>query len=477
MLETEFFPTPTIVIRDMVHALKNGFKSPLLEPHGGSGAILDYITNPEAFSGFSRAVSRNCYTIEIDPELRLILQGKGYQVIGSDFLDYSEPATFNTILMNPPFSNGVKHVMKGWSLLNDGGEMVALLNAETVNNPYSQDRQNLVDLIELYGESKSLGQCFKDADRTTNVEVICIWLKKPKSESAFDFDALKFETDAIGEEDFNPNGLAFRDVVKDLVARYETCVRVLQERHKQQKMLNACLQGISSNIQGESKFLSSEGSFNEQLTTLKSRFWNTVFDKTKIGQKTTSKYRDKFHQAAKNQAHMAFTETNIKELLMMFMCNQQSIMDECLLNVFDEATRFHAKNIVHSEGWVTNKSSRLNKRIIHPYGVNYEKYDSGRFWLKVNYNIDSFLYDMDKVLCWLSGKDIDFMMPTRRVLDDFMNDVQSGKREFTDSCESMFFNMRIYKKGTLHLDFKDLKLLEDFNRAVAKGKKWIGSDY
>ena len=84
---------------------------------------------------------------------------------------------------------------------------------------------------------------------------------------------------------------------------------------------------------------------------------------------------------------------------------------------------------------------------------------------------------MDKVLCWLSGQDIEFMMPTRRVLDDFMSDVQSGKREFTDSCESMFFKMRIYKKGTLHLDFKDLKLLEDFNRAVAKGKKWIGSDY
>lgn len=40
--------------------------------------------------------------------------------------------------------------------------------------------------------------------------------------------------------------------------------------------------------------------------------------------------------------------------------------------------------------------------------------------------------------------------------------------------DSTFFKMRGFKKGTLHIDFKDLDLLAKFNQAAAKGKKWLG---
>ena len=37
--------------------------------------------------------------------------------------------------------------------------------------------------------------------------------------------------------------------------------------------------------------------------------------------------------------------------------------------------------------------------------------------------------------------------------------------------------MKIFKKGTLHLDFLDLDLLAEFNKRAAEGKQWLGGGY
>ncbi|MCP4761329.1 MAG: DUF4942 domain-containing protein, partial [archaeon] len=38
---------------------------------------------------------------------------------------------------------------------------------------------------------------------------------------------------------------------------------------------------------------------------------------------------------------------------------------------------------------------------------------------------------------------------------------------------SEFFNFRCYKKGTLHLHFKDDWLWEEFNMRACAGKNWL----
>jgi hypothetical protein len=44
---------------------------------------------------------------------------------------------------------------------------------------------------------------------------------------------------------------------------------------------------------------------------------------------------------------------------------------------------------------------------------------------------------------------------------------------FDNTAESTFFKMRYFKKGTLHLEFKDADLWERFNITAAKGKNWL----
>lgn len=72
------------------------------------GDIADYI----------RDAGRNCNSfltvdcIEIDPELRNILKGKNHHVVHDDFLTFHTYKQYDLIVMNPPFSEGDKHLLK-----------------------------------------------------------------------------------------------------------------------------------------------------------------------------------------------------------------------------------------------------------------------------------------------------------------------------------------------------------------------------
>ena len=60
-------------------------------------------------------------------------------------------------MMNPPFSEGDKHLLKALELMKNGGQVVCLLNAETLKNPYSNSRKELIQkLKELDAKIKYL---------------------------------------------------------------------------------------------------------------------------------------------------------------------------------------------------------------------------------------------------------------------------------------------------------------------------------
>ena len=81
--------------------------------------------------------------------------------------------------LTPPFSNGAAHVLKAYDAIWDG-EIVAILNADSVRNPFSRERQRLVDLIEQFGSYEIIEGAFAvpDADRKTDVDVALVYLKK-----------------------------------------------------------------------------------------------------------------------------------------------------------------------------------------------------------------------------------------------------------------------------------------------------------
>lgn len=118
--------------------------------------------------------------VEIEPDFQKILKGKGYKLVYDDFLTFEADKHYDLIIMNPPFSNGDKHLLKALEMQENGGEVIAIVNAETIRNPFSNRRKELVKLLEEYNaEISYLPSEFTSADRTTNVEVAMIKAKVP----------------------------------------------------------------------------------------------------------------------------------------------------------------------------------------------------------------------------------------------------------------------------------------------------------
>ncbi len=119
-----YFPTPDAVIARMVDLadLPVDETFDLIEPEGGSGAILDYVR-----AHFPRAALT---TYERHCSLQDVLKLKGYTLAGSDFMDAEIEQRFDAALMNPPFENGqdIEHVRRAFALLRPGSRLVAVMS-------------------------------------------------------------------------------------------------------------------------------------------------------------------------------------------------------------------------------------------------------------------------------------------------------------------------------------------------------------
>jgi len=462
----QFYPTPSHIATKMKLALKEGRQKidPILDPSAGKGDLLRQFPPNKTVA------------VEIDPTLRETLAGAGFSVIGSDFLEFNEVGVYPSIIMNPPFSHGIIHLFHAWDMLQDGGRLVCLLPTTALNSGNSA-KSKLGKLIELHGTLEELGSCFEDAERHTKIDVVMITLDKPKLKTCFDFSGFdysfeNFET-AIAQN--VTGGLGKMDIVQVLVHQYELALEALRERYQSHQQLLFALTGIS-----ERAYASQYGGtkitevidFTDQVKKLKGMFWQTVFQKTELESRATSDFRKKFESWAEQQTAMAFNEQNIKEMLSMFWQNKKAIDLDSLCHVFDRLTRNHANCIV-GEGWKTNKASKLNTKVILEYGISYD-----HLWgFSIPWRHRDTYRDIDKAICILSGKSFNDIQSIENSLETFCRDIKQNKRDYSEKFESEFFKIRIFKKGSVHLWFKDVKLNEDFNKRVATHRKWIGSDY
>ena len=192
-----FYPTPDWLIKAMLMpyydkgVLKLSRKR-ILEPSAGKGSIIDFVYK-ECEKSWSRFNPKQIYAFEIDPDLQAILMNKKCKVIGSDFLEADIQRTFDLIIMNPPFDKGARHLLKAWEILEDG-DIVCLLNEETLKNPCTEERELLKRIIkDNNGHVEYLGNCFQSAERKTNVNVAMVRLSKVAKDRKNVFEDTDFE--------------------------------------------------------------------------------------------------------------------------------------------------------------------------------------------------------------------------------------------------------------------------------------------
>lgn len=518
LFDPEFYPTPDPVIAKMIEPYADILPTAtILEPSAGSGAIADYITETGTKKEYVKhngekvllditAKREKIYTCEHNPELQALLQGKGYSLVAEDFLTYEPDTRFNLILMNPPFASGARHLLHAWSILR-GGDIACLLNAETLRNPCTKERQMLKAVVEANGTAEELGPVFRDAENPTDVKVTLVRLHKEPTQDPFkldldgfikeacpDFGAMATKEGALRQSNRLDAFIRSWDLAKAAAINYIKAREMLKlymsaflpEDRNGGYRTNNVITDLEKYLQTEKK-ASMEDAYNYFIQEGKREAWNMIFSEINIEKYMTSSLQEKLCQFRDAQSSIALTKENIMKLFQLIMLNLNDIMDHNVSDVYDLFTKFYKGNTCCTEGWKTNKKYQAARKIVIPYcadaGFMPQKYGYDSYYSVSSYHRRT-LEDIDKAMCWLSGRNYDELIsgscygsgsrtesgPLHSIVTAITT-IRVGDQQWHDSA---FFRVKAFKKGTVHLEFKDEALWAKFNQTVNKEKNLVG---
>lgn len=448
----DFYPTPSSLAIRMACMIDSAYSRSILEPSAGKGDLV------EAVKGKLRHRGTRIDCIEIDPILRGALTNENYRVIDTDFLAYQPTRQYDTIIMNPPFSNGVTHVLKAWNIMYNG-DVIALVNAETVKNPHSAERKLLEKIIADNGTVEFIANAFMDAERKTGVEVALIHLKKRSSVNDDYFNGM---AEGVSEQDIPEvgNQLAIpTSRISNMVRAYNMAIDC-----KREAVIKSSEAAYYANLilgNGKDKTIEVKVALNEWIDDLRKGAWNDVINLADFQRYATKSVREQLRNNNGKTANLEFTESNINAFLKNLMLGYTGIIEDAIEEIFDNFTRYHDENRVHVEGWKSNDYFFVNKRVVLP-NFTEMNYTSGH---KIRYEKMEQIRDIDKVMGHLSGLN---EHETIEKMLERVDDVCDGSK-----FESEFFFLRFYKKGTAHFYFKDLKMLEKLNLTVGRKRGWL----
>ncbi len=141
----QFYPTPEPLALRLVELAGIGEDDTCLEPSAGTGSIADLLPR-------ERTVC-----VEVSALRRDVLAAKGHCVIQSDFLAWESQERFDRICMNPPFDRGQwkAHLEHAWTMLQDGGRLVAILPASAKNQDVLPTRKKALTCPGIFGPAET----------------------------------------------------------------------------------------------------------------------------------------------------------------------------------------------------------------------------------------------------------------------------------------------------------------------------------
>lgn len=448
MFDSEFYPTPKNVINQMGIDCVNKI---VLEPSAGKGDIVDYLISNRV---------KEVLTCEKNKDLAEIIKNKSV-FLKYDFFDVtpSMVSHIDVIVMNPPFSNANKHIVHAYQIAPEGCEIIALCNYETVSgqqNRYSE----LSKLISNYGVSENLGDCFLKAERKTGVEVGLVKLYKPVVSENASFDG--FFMDEEEECQFSENGIVPFNEVRAMVQRYVGSMKCYDrlEAVKQELIYTTKAIGITdySLSIGHDNTISTKEQFSKKLQKIS---WDHIFNKLNMAKYVTSGVMKDINLFVEKQSNIPFTEKNIYRMFEIIIGTQDQTFAKSLEECIDSFTKYTHENRYGVEGWKTNIGYMLNKKFIVNNIVKDHWYNNGKLELSYGQTRDR-IEDLTKVLCRLTGENYDTLKKIRTLFEE---GVDRGVW-----YDYNFFKIKCFKKGTMHLVFKEKKHWYTLNKAYGELK-------
>ncbi len=482
-LETQFYPTPPALAARAWAKFRNRKFGRVLEPQAGHGDLA--VAHPD-YEGFRIAPSIDC--CEIDIGKHGVLRGKGLNVVGFDFLEFGNGSFYSHVICNPPFNEGAAHVLKAWDILWDG-EIVAILNAETVRNPFSRDRQTLLRLIQSFGEVEFVEGAFAvpQAQRKTDVDVALVYLRKQadlKHDIIGDLlDDLRGDGETperLGAGYAQPYEVALpSSVIENSVAAFNAAVRTMREAvfGEARAGYYACLLGETMAVRNgdghQTQPAVSVGEVHENMAkryeALKDRAWAGILRSTNVTARLSSAAQKRVESEFKQVNSLEFTVANVYGFLCGLVSAQGQVQIDMACDVFDLITKFHSENTIFYRGWKSNDKHRTcgmrikTTRFVLPGHSGYSR--------SLSWESNQLLADFDKVFAMLDGKR-EPEVGLVRTFDEHYQALRNGAR-----MRSSYFDVRYYPGiGTIHFFPRDKTLVDRLNRLVGRQRSWLPPD-
>lgn len=497
MVETEraqstFYPTPAALIAKMMDGIAMDKVGSVLEPSAGKGDIAEAIANrlQAKYWRSGDEAKRMIDCVEIDPNLRAILKDKGFRVVHDDFLSFQTFKKYDLIVMNPPFDQGDKHLLKAIELLRgSGGQVVCILNAETIRNPYSYTRKQLLKVIdEMEGTVEDCGKAFVAAERKTAVDAVIVRVNVPapeKKSSILDEMRRAYDERKQDEPETPYNALAKGDFIEAIVDRYNYEVmcgmRLIDEWNAMKPMLAKSIDESESKVSDPILSLAigreihrggDDATHNRYIKLVRKKYWSYIFQQPQFVSQLTSNLRNELYDMVDELVDYDFSFYNIYTIAQHMLSKVNTGIEQTIMKLFNDWTYKHSwrddnsPNRHYFDGWCTNDAFAVNKKVIFPFYGAIDHWDGKLDAWKVTSKIG----DIEKVFDFLDGG--------RSIgADSTAMLKEAAAAGITKNIQCKYFTVTFYKKGTCHVVFTNLDVLHKFNLFAAQGKNWLPPCY
>lgn len=479
----EFYPTPKNIVDKMLSNILFWDIKTVLEPSAGKGNIIENIIERLQSSQSRRDKEKNwdVDAIEINNDLRHILKGKSYRVIHDDFLTFQTQKKYDLIAMNPPFSDGDKHLLKALELQQNGGKIVCILNAETINNPFSNTRKDLMRKLEDYNAKITfVHNAFAYAERKTDVEIAIIEVDIPRTESESVILTHLRQTPAVSNQAQQQGRLISGDFIQGIVDQYNFEVAAgVQLINEYLSLTPLTLRSFDKDghtspileltVAGDK---SSDTLVNAYIKKTRYKYWEALFKSKQFTEKLTTNLLNEYLSKIDELKDYDFSLYNIYQIRIDINKTMIKSLEETILNLFEELSHKHhwynetSRNIHYYDGWKTNKAYKINKKVIIPLN-GFGRWNGGLDYI---YNVKRKLLDIEKVFNYLDGgltEHIDLEETLKKAQEELQ----------TQKIKLKYFTVTFYKKGTCHIEFTNLDLLKKFNLYGSQRKGWLPPTY
>jgi len=481
-MDIQFYPTPPDLARRMWRKFRNTDFTRILEPSAGNGDLAIAFPHNDRWYHGHRVLIDVC---EIDIGKHPALRGHGLNVVGIDFLQFQGGSIYSHLILNPPFEFGARHVLKAWDLAWNA-EVVAIINAESVRNPCTKERQRLVDLIDEFGEVEFIQDAFKgqDVEREANVEIALIYLKRVTERSTFVGDLLNdLRSDHRDGETLSEGFAEKREValpnseIENAVLAFKAAVQSMTDAVKSEARARyyASLLGETMAVRMGGASTSRDASIDwvqsetgKRYDELKDAAWANILRSSNVTSRLSSQAQNRVEAEFGQIKRLEFSASNIFGFLCGIAESQGQLQLDMCCDVFDQIVKYHSENTVFYKGWKSNDRHRScgmrikTTRFILPGHGTYSHASN------LNWDSQKLISDFDKVFSMLAGK----QKPDYGLVEMFNHEFDALRRK--ERCSSSYFDVRYHaKSGTIHFFANNAKLVDRLNRIVGRQRQWL----